>query len=109
LGTRLVIGMTVYALLTISGPCGATSPAAGALLIRFTGPELWWLLHVAHAAAALPGAAVPVPDGWAGIVLLGGASVLAVVLWRRRWFRLMAAAVLLGLLAWSVSGVVGGS
>jgi competence protein ComEC len=84
-------------------------PAAGALLIRFTGPELWWLLHVAHAAAALPGAAVPVPDGWAGIVLLSGASVLAVVLWRWRWFRLMAAAVLLGLLAWSVSGVVGGS
>ena len=84
-------------------------PAAGALLIRFTGPELWWLLHVAHAAAALPGAAVPVPDGWAGIGLLGGASVLAAVLWRRWWFRLAAAAVLLGLLAWSVSGAVGGS
>jgi competence protein ComEC len=50
-----------------------------------------------------------VPDGWAGVVLLGGASVLAVVLWRWRWFRLMVAAVLLGLLAWSVSGAVGGS
>ena len=31
-------------------------PAGAGLLIRFTGPELWWLLRVAHTAAAVPGA-----------------------------------------------------
>ena len=31
-------------------------PAGADLLIRFTGPELWWLLRVARWAAAVPGA-----------------------------------------------------
>jgi competence protein ComEC len=84
-------------------------PAAGELLIRFTGPELWWLLHCAHTAAALPGAAVAVPSGWPGIAAVGCAAVGAVVLWRRRWFRLGMAGAVVCALAWSVSGVVGGS
>ena len=57
-------------------------PAAGGLLIRFTGPELWWLLQVAHHAGAVPGAAVPVPSGWAGLATVGGSAVLAALLWR---------------------------
>jgi len=84
-------------------------PAGADLLIRFTGPEVWWLLHCAHAAAALPGAAVAVPSGWPGIAAVGCAVVGAVVLWRWRWFRLGMATGLLCALAWSVSGVVGGS
>lgn len=83
-------------------------PAAAGLLIRFTGPELWWLLQVAHTAAALPGAAVPVPAGWSGVLVVGGATVAAVALWRRRGFRLSLAAVLACVVAWSVSGAVGG-
>jgi competence protein ComEC len=84
-------------------------PAAGELLIRFTGPELWWLLQCAHAAAALPGAAIAVPSGWWGIISVGCAAVGSVVLWRWRWFRLGMAMTLVCLLAWSVSGVVGGA
>ena len=33
-------------------------PSGAQLLIRFTGPELWWLLRVARWAAAVPGASV---------------------------------------------------
>ncbi|MCI4675235.1 ComEC/Rec2 family competence protein [Candidatus Mycolicibacterium alkanivorans] len=53
-------------------------PAGAGLLIRFTGPELWWLLHVARWAGAVPGAAVTVPSGLAGVATVGGTSVLAV-------------------------------
>ena len=83
-------------------------PAAGDLLIRFTGPELWWLLRVAHCAASVPGAAIPVPSGWGGLATVGAAAVGAVVLWRWRWFRRSAAGGLLCGVAWSVAGVVGG-
>jgi len=83
-------------------------PAGAGLLIRFTGPEVWWLLRVAERAAALPGAAVPVPAGWAGVLTVGAAAVAAVVLWRWRWFRLAAAGCLVCAAAWSVSGLVSG-
>ena len=83
-------------------------PGAAGLLIRFTGPELWWLLHVAHGAARLPGAAVPVPSGWAGVLTVGAAGAAAAALWGRRWFRLAVGAALLAGVAWSVSGLVGG-
>ncbi len=81
------------------------SPIAG-LLIRFTGPEVWWLAQVAHAAGRLPGAAVAVPSGWAGFATVGVGTAATVVLWRRRWFRLGAAAAALCLAAWSVSALV---
>ena len=84
-------------------------PWVAGLLIRFTGPELWWLLTVAHRAAGLPGAAVPVPSGWPGLLTVGGAALAAAVLWRRRWFRICAAGVGIAALAWSLSGVVGGA
>jgi competence protein ComEC len=77
------------------------------MLIRFTGPEVWWLLQVAQAAGRLPGAAVPVPSGWVGFVTVAAATAAAMMLWRRRWFRLTAAAAAVCLTAWSVSGLVG--
>lgn len=83
-------------------------PAGADLLIRFTGPELWWLLQVAHTAAAFPGAAIAVPSGWAGVLTVGVSVVGAAVLWRWRWFRLGMVSGLLGAVAWSVAGVVGG-
>ena len=43
-------------------------PAGADLLIRFTGPELWWLLRVAHWAAKIPGASLAVPSGLLGVV-----------------------------------------
>ena len=88
-------------------------PGAAQLLIRFTGPEVWWVLSVAHQAAGVPAATVPVPSGVPGVLLVGGVTALVVVLWRWRWFRMPAgwgaALAGVGLLAWWVSGLVGAS
>lgn len=82
-------------------------PAVGGLLLRFTGPELWWLLTVAGTAASIPGAAVTVPAGWAGLLSVGAAMVTSGLLWRRRWFRMTLAGTGVCALAWSLSALVG--
>ena len=73
--------------ITVLGTAAAAlcplTPAVAGLLIRLTGPELWWLLTVAEFAAAIPGAAVPVPSGWLGLVTVGAAAAAAVLLWNR--------------------------
>jgi len=79
-------------------------PGCAQLLIRFTGPETWWLLRVAHWGAALPGAAVPVPSGLAGVVVVATAALSSVVLWRWRWGRRGLGVAAVCLLAWAVSG-----
>jgi competence protein ComEC len=84
-------------------------PALAQLLIRFTGPELWWVLNVAHWAAGVPGATVAVPAGAPSVVLVGAGAVSLVVLWRWRWFRAATAVATVCLLAWSASGLVVGS
>ena len=53
---------------TAAAALSALWPAGAGLLIRFTGPELWWLLHVARWAAGVPGASIPVPAGLPGVV-----------------------------------------
>jgi competence protein ComEC len=82
-------------------------PAGAQLLIRFTGPELWWVLRVAQWAAGIPAATVPVPAGAAGVLVVGGVAVLVVVLWRWRWFRaavgLAVVVAVMCLLAWLLS------
>ncbi|RAU91841.1 competence protein, partial [Mycobacterium colombiense] len=99
----------VIAPITVLGTAAAALcalwPAAARLLIRFTGPELWWVDGVAHAAADMPGAAVPVPEGMPGILIVGGVTVLAVVLWRWRPFRVAAGVGALAGLAWALSGL----
>jgi competence protein ComEC len=82
-------------------------PAAARLLIRFTGPELWWLLRVAHWTAAVPGATAPVPSGLPGVVCVAAAGVAVTVLWRWRWGRVGVAVALLCLLAWTSGHGVG--
>ena len=107
----------VIAPITVLGSAAAVLcllwPAGAQLLIRFTGPELWWVLRVAHWAAGVPGATVPVPSGGrraggrrrtvAGICWPWCVAVALVSRrrsgWRRggrRWA-----------LAWSLSGLVG--
>ena len=84
--------------------------ASGAqLLIRSTGPELWWLLRIAHWTAGMPGASVNVPSGFPGVLIIGAVGLLGVLLWRWRWFRAGAALAVCALLAWSVSGLLAGS
>ena len=92
---------------TAAAALGGLWPGFAGLLIRFTGPELWWVLEVAHAAASVPGAAIAVPKGWLGLAAVGGCTVASVALWPRRWFRRASAMALLCVLAWSVSGYVG--
>ncbi|HTM84445.1 MAG TPA: ComEC/Rec2 family competence protein, partial [Mycobacterium sp.] len=87
--------------------CGWCPPAAE-LLIRFTGPELWWVCRVAHWTGGVPVATVPVPAGVAGVFGVGAAAVLGVVCWRWRWCRRVLAALALCVLAWSASEVLTG-
>lgn len=97
-----VLGTTAAGMATIW-------PDAARVLIRFTGPELWWVGEVSHWAAGMPGATVPVPDGTPGVLTVGGLTVLAVVLWRWRPFRVLAGVAALAGLAWALSGIVGRS
>ena len=83
----------VIAPITVIGTAAAAMsalwPAGAGLLIRFTGPELWWLLHVARWAAGVPGASITVPAGLPGAVAVAAAGVATVLLsrWCRRWPR----------------------
>jgi competence protein ComEC len=83
-------------------------PAAAQFLVRFTGPELWWLLRVARWASAVPGAVVPVPSGPAGVFCVAAAGIGSVVLWRWRWGRIGVASAALCLFAWAVAGAGAG-
>jgi competence protein ComEC len=93
--------------ITVIGTAAAivstTWPAAARLLVRFTGPETWWLLRVAHWGAAIPGASVPVPSGLAGVIVVAAAALSTVVLWRWRWGRRGLGIAAVCLLAWAVS------
>ncbi len=88
---------------TAAAALTALWPAGAQLLIRFTGPELWWLLKVAHWAAGVPGASVPVPAGALGALTVGAAGVAVVVLSRWRRSRIALCAVAVCLLGWMVS------
>ncbi len=79
----------VIAPITVVGTTAAALcplwPAGAELLIRFTGPELWWLLRVARWAAGVPGASIAgaVGDGRSrhrGGGGRGGGGVMAVAL-----------------------------
>ena len=89
---------------TAAAALSALWPAGAQLLIRFTGPELWWLLNVAHWAAGIPGASMPVPAGPLGALTVAVAGVAAVVLSRWRWARVGLCAVVVCLLGWTLSG-----
>ncbi|BBY25502.1 hypothetical protein MSTO_57070 [Mycobacterium stomatepiae] len=105
----------VIAPITVLGSAAAVLcmlwPPGAQLLMRFTGPEVWWVSTVAHVAAGAPAATVPVPDGVAGVLLVGCATALlltlSTVLWRRAWFRastrVAGLAAVACALAWSAS------
>lgn len=79
---NLAVAMVIPPITVLGTAAAALGPLwapGAAVLIRFTGPELWWLLHVARWADEVPGAAVTVPSGLAGVVAVGAVGVLVVV------------------------------
>lgn len=70
-------------------------PALGEVLIWLAGPELRWILLVAHHASAVPGATVSWPDGTAGGLLLVAAIIVALLVLRHRRLRGTLVALLL--------------
>lgn len=92
---------------TAAAVVSACWPSGAGLLIRFTGPELWWLLSVSRRIAAVPGAWVGVPSGAVGVGTVAAASLAVVLAWRWRWVRWLCALTVCCALAWTVSGVVG--
>lgn len=108
----------VIAPITVLGTAAATLclfwPGGAQALIRFTGPELWWVRRAARWAAGMPAATLPVPPGAAGALLVGALTVLLAsvtrLLWSRRWYRRAVAtvAVVAALcpMAWSLAGLL---
>ncbi|CKI18278.1 ComEC family competence protein [Mycolicibacterium smegmatis] len=94
---------------TAAAALAAVWPAGAGLLIRFTGPEVWWLLSVARWASGMPAATVPTPSGWAGVLLVAISGVTLTVLWRSRWVRRAVAGAAVVMLAWTVAGQVVGA
>ncbi|WP_371869059.1 ComEC/Rec2 family competence protein [Mycobacterium botniense] len=100
----------VIAPITVLGSAAAALcviwPVGASVLIRFTGPELWWVLSIAHWSASIPTASIPVPAGLVGVLVVGGGAVVIVVLWRWAWFRAAIAIGVVCLLSWSLSGLL---
>ena len=111
IAANLVVAVVV-APITVIGTASAALhplwPAGAQLLIRFTGPELWWLLRVAQWAAGVPGSSVPVPSGLIGVLTVAAAAGAAVALWRWRWVRIGSLGAVIFLLAWTLSSLSGG-
>ena len=62
---NLAVAVVIAPITVIGTAAAAVSafwPAAAQFLVRFTGPELWWLLRVARWASAVPGAVVEPPQ-----------------------------------------------
>ncbi len=85
----LILGM----LCALTGPWW---PGAAAVLARATAPLLDWIAAVAHTLARWPAATLPWPATPAGATALVVVTVGVVLLLRRRWFRLVAVAVVAG-------------
>lgn len=104
---NLAVAVVIAPITVIGTSAAAVSivwPEAAQFLIRFTGPELWWLLRVARWASAVPGAVVPVPPGPAGVFCVAAVGIGSVLAWRWRWGRVGVAAAAVCLIAWAVSG-----
>jgi competence protein ComEC len=107
-GANLAVAAVIAPITVVgsaSAPLCVLWPAGAQLLIRFTGPELWWLLRVAHWSAGVPGATVPVPSGLLGVLVVALGGVLVVLLWRWWMVRLATGAVLICVLAWMLAGL----
>ena len=110
-GANLAVAVVIPPITVVGTAAAALCPLwpAGAdMLIRFTGPELWWLLRVAQWTAAVPGASISVPSGLPSAVTVAAAGLLAVLAWRWRWTRIGVSVAIVFALAWTASGLSGG-
>lgn len=99
-GVATVLGVAATAVLPLWTPLGE-------LLVRLTGPFVWWLVTVATRSAAVPDAAVAVPGGVRGALGLAAVTVVVLVLGRSARVRALSVAVLLGVgLVWLPTRVV---
>jgi len=106
MGANLVVAPVIPPITVLGTAAAALAvcwPGAAVLLIRFTGPELWWLLGVTRWAAGAPGATVPVPAGVGGVLVIGLAGVATVLVWRSRWRRGALVVALVCLVAWAIA------
>jgi len=89
---NIAVALTIPSITLLGTTAAMLSPAvppAAELLVRFTGPAVWWLVHVAQALAQAPGATVQVPDGAIGSLvviaaILTTAAVVALAVRARR-------------------------
>nr|WP_283255311.1 ComEC/Rec2 family competence protein [Gordonia sp. PP30] len=72
---------TAAAVLGALGPAGGPGALIAELLIRATGPEMWWLLTVADGLGGRRWAAPEVP-GWQAAVVLSLTGAVAWAVWR---------------------------
>ncbi|WP_327147920.1 ComEC/Rec2 family competence protein [Nocardia sp. NBC_01329] len=93
----------VIAPITIGGALAAVAATCwgslAQLILRTTGPPLWWLLTVATEAAAVPGAEVTVPGGSTGGLLAAVSVAGGIVALRLPRVRRILVAMASGLLA----------
>ncbi len=88
-GPATVLGVAATVVLPAWAP-------AGEVLVRMTGPEVWWLVRVGRWSAGLPGATVAVPGGAAGALGLAGITIAALVLTRSPRVRVVVLAAVVG-------------
>ncbi|MGH3630952.1 MAG: ComEC/Rec2 family competence protein, partial [Sciscionella sp.] len=69
---------------------------AAQVVVHLAGPELRWLIEIAHRGARVPAAALPWPSGAGGALLLALILMTLVVLLRLRRTRVVVLAVVLG-------------
>ncbi|MGM1057789.1 DNA internalization-related competence protein ComEC/Rec2 [Saccharothrix sp. Mg75] len=84
-----VLGVVAAVLAPVHG-------AAARLVVEVAGPAVWWLVAVGRQAAAVPGAAVDWPEGWAGGASLAATVVLGCLLVRARRVRALVVAGVVG-------------
>jgi competence protein ComEC len=111
IAANLAVAVVIPPITVVGTAAAALSwfwPAGADLLIRFTGPELWWLIRVARWLADVPGASLSVPSGLLGVATVAGVGLATVAAWRWRWTRIGVCIAIAFGLAWTVSGLSGG-
>ncbi|MBO0839821.1 MAG: ComEC/Rec2 family competence protein [Sciscionella sp.] len=91
---------TVFGVLAAA--CSPLWSGGAAVAARLAGPEVSWLVEVAHVGARIPGATMSWPAGFVGAVLLAGLIGVLVLCLRVRRLRVLALTAVVVLVALSI-------